>query len=166
MWLYVVIAAGVCGLAVVLAVRRSLLIVTVAGASMEPTYRDGDRLLVSRRRRPVVGAVVVLRQAALAGAAAAAAVHRNPYLVKRLVALPGDAVPDAVLPALDRPAGTEVPEPLEAAAPAPRAAALVPAGSMVVLGDSPHSVDSRAWGLLPLRHVVGVVVADLRTADR
>lgn len=157
-WLVASIAVGLCGVAGVLVVRRSLLIVTVAGASMEPTYRDGDRLLVSRRRRPVVGAVVVLRQAALAGAAAATAVHRNPYLVKRLVALPGDAVPDAVLPALDPPGGPGAAQPVGPPA-------LVPAGSMVVLGDSPHSVDSRAWGLLPLRHVVGVVVADLRPAD-
>ncbi|GAA1539539.1 hypothetical protein GCM10009827_068520 [Dactylosporangium maewongense] len=133
----------------VVVARRSLLVVTVCGGSMAPTYHDGDRVLVSRRRRPAAGMVVVLRQGDVAAEAATLAAHRSDYLVKRLAALPGDAVPAAVRPAL----GTQSPD-------------LVPEDAVVVLGDDADSIDSRAWGFLPLRLVVGVVVADLRTAGR
>ena len=36
----------------VLAARRLLLVIEVSGDSMNPTYHNGDRLLVRRTRRP------------------------------------------------------------------------------------------------------------------
>jgi signal peptidase I len=49
-----VIALAVCALVIALA-RSLLVVVTVMGASMEPTLRPGDRVLVRRRRAPVPG---------------------------------------------------------------------------------------------------------------
>lgn len=67
-----------------LVLRRQLLLVTVEGESMEPTYAAGDRLIV-RRTTPATD---------------------PPLLVKRAVALPGDPVPGGI-PVPDRmvPAG-------------------------------------------------------------
>ena len=54
----------------------------VEGPSMEPAYRDGERLVVNRyayrRRRPAVGDVVVLRDPDDSGR----------YLLKRIVKAP------------------------------------------------------------------------------
>ncbi|MFB4317497.1 S26 family signal peptidase [Actinomadura sp. 21ATH] len=55
--------------------------------------------------------------------------------VKRVTALAGDPIPPQVTTA-----GTES----------------VPAGHVVVLGDSPHSLDSRQWGCVPRDRVIGV----------
>jgi signal peptidase I len=145
---WVVAAAALVPVAAILGTRRRFTVVTVVGGSMEPTYRDGDRVLVSRGRRPTVGAVVVLRQAELPGPAHPSAATRSPLLLKRVTALPGDAVPAEVAAAV-RDAGP---------------GSTVPTGFLVVLGDAPTSVDSRAWGYLPLDQVAGVVVANLPAA--
>jgi signal peptidase I len=122
----------------VLAVRRRYLLVTVSGASMAPTLRPGERVLVVRRRwRPADrGAIVVL-------AAPAAATH-DPTLsrwrLKRVVAGPGDPVPPEVARRLGLPDGS-----------------LVPAAHLMVMGDNPRSEDSRAWGAVPVGSVVGLV---------
>lgn len=116
-----------------LVLRRQLLLVTVEGESMEPTYAAGDRLIVRRTTLAGVrrGAVVVL--AAQAGAPAT----DPPLLVKRAVALPGDPVPGGI-PVPDR---------------------MVPAGRLVVLGDNAdRSADSRGRGFIPATDVVGVLL--------
>lgn len=117
--------------------RRRLLVITVEGVSMEPTYHAGDRLLVRRANLSAVrrGAVVVF--ATLAGAPPT----DPPLMVKRAVAIPGDPVPPGV-PVPDR---------------------LVPAGHLVVLGDNAaHSADSRTNGFLQAADIVGVVVRSPR----
>jgi signal peptidase I len=90
----------IAGLVVVAAVAwwyaaRRLIVVTVSGASMEPTLRDGDRLLVRRAspRSLSAGRIVVLKRPP--GMAA-----ESPWIVKRVYALPGGCVPgtDAVVP--------------------------------------------------------------------
>ncbi|MFE4974160.1 S26 family signal peptidase [Kitasatospora sp. NPDC056651] len=64
-------------------------------------------------------------------------------MVKRLAALPGDPVPPSVRAVL--PGGT------------------VPGGHVVLLGDNPDfSTDSRVWGAVPARNVVGVVLDGVR----
>lgn len=138
------VAGGIA--AAVVVARRCFLVVTVSGASMEPRYRDGDRILVSRLRRPTTGAVVVLRQPSDEPPDLDPAIaFRTVLMVKRVAALPGDPVPEAV----GRAVGAD------------RAGAGVPAGSIVVLGDAPDSIDSRAWGYLSLDQVAGVAIADL-----
>jgi signal peptidase I len=108
---------------------------------MEPELADGDKLLARRcgmralRRGELVvfsePGVVRRRPAWLTGAA------RNAWVIKRVAALPGDVVPDAVRAAAG---GT----------------AIVPRGAIVVLGSTAASRDSRQWGFVPASHVFGV----------
>jgi signal peptidase I len=71
--------------------RRSLVLVTVNGLSMEPTYRAGDRLVLRRAQRMHSGDVVVVRDS------------RRGLLVKRIAAIAGQAVPPAVLDTVGTP---------------------------------------------------------------
>jgi signal peptidase I len=135
--------------------RRRYAVVRIDGASMEPTYRSGDRVLVHRVpvRRLAVGDVVVVERPDPAGnwwhPPLTGAVDRRPYLIKRVAALPGDRVPRDVR-ALRHASGQPVPQ-----------------GSVVVLGDaSTGSWDSRSIGYLPLSRVLGRVLRRLPEADR
>ena len=126
---------GSCAAGVV-ALRRRYVSVHVTGGSMRPTYDDGDRVLVRRMRRMRVGDVVVVAEPGAEGR----------WLIKRLIARPGDPVPRDRVPAL-----------------ATAAEQAVPAGSVVVLGDGgPHSLDSKQFGYLPMASVLGVAVRTLR----
>lgn len=124
--------------------RRRFLLVTVAGDSMRPALRPGDRLLVRRTRRIRAGQVAVLRQPP-AGLFMADA-EPSGLLVKRIVAVPGDRVPESC-----RVHG-QLPE-------------CVPPGSFIMLGDnSRRSYDSRFAGLIPADLLIGVAVRPVRTA--
>lgn len=132
MWVLVVVLAAVVGWVVVQ--RQRLLVVTVHGVSMEPTYHSGDRLLVRRSRLAGVrtGQVVVVQ---VAGAEPGDPTGGR--LVKRAVALPGDPVP-AQIPVPDQ---------------------VVPADRLLVLGDnSARSNDSRRLGYIPAEALIGVVL--------
>ncbi|MEV4258987.1 S26 family signal peptidase [Spirillospora sp. NPDC049652] len=132
--------------------RRRLVVVTVDGWSMAPTFRDGDRVLVRRRALADVrrGDVVVLeppdtpdyRSAPPSGTASAAVADGTGgpvWNVKRVAALPGDPVPSGV----------------------PGEGGTVPSGRLVVLGDNPDSVDSRQRGPYPGDRLLGVVLRRL-----
>ncbi|MEO3793249.1 S26 family signal peptidase [Nonomuraea sp. B10E15] len=147
---YLMAAFAVCvaaATALVLA-RRRLTIVTVAGSSMLPTYRPGDRVLVRKiaLRRLRRDHVLVFEPCGPQGWS------RGPlprpeaaeWVIKRLVALPGDAVPPQVITAVGASEG-----------------ATVPPGNLVVVGDGVDSADSRIWGYLPDDRVLGVVVRTL-----
>ncbi|MFG1923025.1 S26 family signal peptidase [Cryptosporangium sp. NPDC048952] len=128
-------AFGVVVLVGLWALRRGFTVVTVSGDSMLPAFRPGDRVLVRRvpLHRIERGQVVVLAQPAEL---------RNlpdnpPWLIKRAVALPGDAVPDEI----EELRGDRV-----------------PSGSIVVLGDNVgRSYDSRRAGYFPAGSLLGVV---------
>jgi signal peptidase I len=113
--------------------RRRLIVVTVRGVSMEPTYSSGDRLLVRRAglERVRAGQVVVVQ---------VGGVPDDPTggrMVKRAVAVPGDPVPPQI----------------------PLADSVVPGGWLLVLGDNPaRSNDSRRLGYIPADALIGVVV--------
>jgi signal peptidase I len=135
-----------CGAIAVLAgliavvLRRRFVVVRVEGKSMEPTLRDGDRVLVRRTSIAGVapGVVVVLEPPE--------PVDGPRWLVKRAVALPGDPVPRATVPAL-----RDVPEPV------------VPEGCLVVMGDNTaRSHDSRRAGYFPAATLLGIVIRQLR----
>jgi signal peptidase I len=132
------IASALAGLAWL---RRSLLVVSVTGSSMLPAFRPGDRVLV-RRRRPArlrCGAVIVFEEP---GDPAASRGGPRSWIIKRLAAIAGDAVPPAILPAV-------------------RGIPVVPPGMILVLGDGAVSKDSRHWGFVPASRVLGVVVRGL-----
>ena len=134
MWRYAGAGGAALGLAV-LWLRSRLLVVTVHGVSMAPTYRSGDRLLVWRARLPRVrrNAVVVVTQAG----------RPDQLTVKRAVAVPGDPVPEGM----------------------PQPEAVVPPGHLIVVGDNAaHSYDSRRTGYYTAGSLVGVVLRSLPPA--
>ena len=113
------IAAGlITGLAVA---RRLFVVVRVTGASMLPAFAPDDRVLVRR------------------GASGNMSLDEATWVIKRVAAVPGDAVPESVRAAASR-------------------AAVVPAGMLVVLSDNPEGNDSRRWGFVPASRVLGPVV--------
>ncbi|WP_412538958.1 S26 family signal peptidase [Longispora sp. K20-0274] len=130
--------------------RRNLVVVTVEGESMSPTYDDGDRVLVRRARAvpSAAGAVIVLAPPADPDAFVGRRRGREAgrlWFVKRLVAGPGDPVPAGLGPALTDAADTPV-----------------PAGAMVIVGDNPaRSHDSRQEGFVAVDRVRGVVLRKL-----
>jgi signal peptidase I len=140
--------------AVVAVLRSSLVIITVTGLSMAPAFVPGDRVVVRRRARRAlrVGSVVLLPEPGASGQArpggpsaarSTAALRRRSWVIKRIAAMPGDAVPPAVRDAVG---GISV----------------VPPGMLVVLGDNmAQSADSRLWGFMRADDVLGVVVRSL-----
>ncbi|MFI9235687.1 S26 family signal peptidase [Streptomyces sp. NPDC053079] len=149
----------------VLLVRRCFAVITVAGASMEPAYRSGDRVLIRRLSRN--GGTDVKRDGVVVAAwrppsgappGELAVAHGAPgrsadvpfggplgarrWMIKRVVAVPGDPVPIGLGPAL----GTEAGKP-------------VPQDRFVVLGDNTaHSHDSRHTGYVERSDILGVVI--------
>lgn len=119
---------------VVAALARGLLVVvTVRGNSMRPTYADGDVLLAAR--------IPLLRRGrAIVFTPPTNPPDAPPYRVKRLVALPGDPTPDWVR------GGQR----------------FVPAGHVVVRGDNVRSEDSSTYGYVERAGVLAVVVRKLR----
>jgi signal peptidase I len=133
---------------VLAALRRGFVMVVVSGASMLPTFRPGDRVLVRRtgHRGIEVGGVVVLRSPASEPGQwvpAERPVTVGPlvgsWVIKRVAALPGDPVPG-----LMRSATAGVP--------------VVPSGQLLVTADSAGGTDSRRWGFIPVNRVLGPVV--------
>ena len=150
MWGYL-LGAGLIALALGIltaTVRRRLTLVTVVGESMRPTYAAGDRVLVRRTRIGQLrrGQVVVVEEPGRNGAWATAPPRgragRHRWMIKRVVALPGDVRPEAWLPATASRQGPRVPD-----------------GKFVLLGDNPaRSYDSRQLGYFSGDRLLGVVL--------
>ena len=120
------LAAAVAGALVV--ARRHLVVVRVLGDSMAPTLLAGDLVLVRRGGRRIRAGSVVVFPPPLGVLRAGPAGPlgwdlrrvRGPWVIKRVVALPGDAVPESVRgavggplscrPGLPGPAGRRQPE--------------------------------------------------------
>jgi signal peptidase I len=135
-----VAAVLVVGVAAVTTARRRYLVVTVRGSSMSPTYDDADRVLTRRTRRAGGrGEVVVLH-------APGETAKISPLLVKRVAAVPGDEVPAEYRPV--------VPD------------LVVPPGHLLVRGDNNASADSRSFGLVDSRLVVGTVLTKAITTKK
>jgi signal peptidase I len=130
--------------------RRGWAVITVDGPSMEPTFHQGDRVVVRRTPRLAVssGDVVIIAKG-VDTADVAPTRHFRParirdgrrWMIKRVGAVAGDLVPD----------GVPVPD------------AVVPEGKLVLLGDNArNSLDSRTFGYFPAEGLLGVVVRQLR----
>ncbi|MEW2357728.1 S26 family signal peptidase [Spirillospora sp. NPDC029432] len=126
---------------------RLYLVVRVDGDSMEPTFADGDRLLVRRRRpRALHTGQVVVASSPRVRPGARVRRDRRTLMVKRIAARPGEPVrPELLPPDLARDGAT------------------VPPGMFIVAGDNPRGLSSRRLGYLPGNLVYGVVVRRLST---
>jgi signal peptidase I len=124
--------------AVAVWVRRQLVTVTVNGDSMLPVLLPGDRVLVRRTRvnRLARDDIVVFARPLTA---------ERTWMIKRVVAAPGDPVPRQDVPSFWS-----------------DTIARIPARHFVVLGDNPSdSYDSRSFGYLHADGLLGVVVGRL-----
>jgi signal peptidase I len=145
-WIGVAVLAAVCLTTAFAAARRFFVVVRVTGTSMLPAFGPQDRVLVRRGTgtRMRAGAVAVLAEPRdvlswRLTSPATPALGEVTWVIKRIAAVPGDAVPESVRAAASR-------------------ADVVPDGMLVVLSDNPEGNDSRRWGFIPASRVLGPVV--------
>jgi signal peptidase I len=129
-------------------VRAAVHIYAIPSASMAPTLRTGDQIVVTPYFRgvPERGDVIVFESLLVP----------DELMVKRVIGVPGDLV-DSRLGRV-RISGYTLSEPylLRQSATGSVAAQLVPADSYFVLGDNrDDSLDSRSWGVVPRARIVG-----------
>lgn len=124
--------------AAAVAARRTLILTTVDGDSMEPSLHSGDRVLVRRTRRVRRGQIALMRSD-----------PPGALLLKRAVAVPGDHLPkEWADPDVEDLADTTVPP-----------------DAIVVLGDNrPVSWDSRHFGHVSRARVLGVLLTRVHTS--
>ncbi len=140
----------------------------VRGASMEPTFEDGEYLIIDQLsyhfRTPQRGEVIVFRYPN----------QPSQFFIKRIIGLPGETVTIAdgkvMIQNSQHPAGVVLDE-------SPYLSAEVRTGGQVtmtlaadqyfVMGDNrPASSDSRSWGPVPTKDVIGRVWLRAFPVDR
>ncbi len=127
----------------------------VSGASMEPTFSNGDYLLVDeltfRFREPARGEVVVFRYPG----------DDRSFYIKRIIGLPGERVMirNGTVSVTKDDAEVVLPEPyISQTLTSGDIDVMLGAHEYYVLGDNRgFSFDSRSWGPLGDDHVVGLV---------
>lgn len=155
-WLVVIAAA-----LIVAVVLRVFVVQTffVPSSSMSPTLEPGDRILVQKLGYSVgEGSIIVFKTPpGYRPADCGGAVESD--LVKRVIGLPGERIwssGNSVFVDGKRLAEPYLPKGLSLGEPIPRQT--VPKNDYFVLGDNrPISCDSRVWGYVPTRDVVGTV---------
>jgi signal peptidase I len=125
--------------------------VRVDGFSMVPTLQDGEYVLVNRLAYrtgpPERGDIIVF----------VSPQTRDLDLIKRVIGLPGDTI--KIGGGKVEVNGQVLDEPYIAAAPIYNGEWHVPDGNLFVLGDNRNdSSDSHAWGLLPIKNVIGKAI--------
>ncbi len=137
----------------------------VSGASMEPTFEDGEYLIVDEASyhlgEPVRGDVVIFRYPK----------DETKYFIKRIVGLPGETVHlkgDAVTVTTKDGSVISIPEPYVAHRGNGENSDITLSGEdYFVMGDNrPASSDSRSWGSLPRENIVGRAFLRLLPIDR
>jgi signal peptidase I len=134
---------------VLAALVRSLVhVYSIPSASMAPSLRVGDHILVTRYLggSPRRGDVIVFHSPR----------DSSELMVKRVIGVAGDLI-DSRLGRV-RIGGYTLPEPWvhRAATTGAIEAQVIPAGTYYVLGDNrEESIDSRSWGPIPATSVVG-----------
>ncbi len=133
----------------------------VKGASMEPNFHDGEYILTDkisyRFGEPKRGDVIVFK----------APTNPDVDFIKRIVALPGEKLKidnnQVVIFNDEHPKGFTLSEPFEVMGPITGGSHIkegkvveVPTGNYFVFGDNrTRSFDSREWGPLPKKSIVG-----------
>jgi signal peptidase I len=150
----------------------------IPSASMEPTLRNGDRVLVARFvyhfHDPRRGDIIVFHPPGVGDEAIRnAKTEASVYFIKRIVGLPGETVEgrDHHLFICSAPrVGCHVlhePYLTQAAVSTPFAPVTVPAGQYFMMGDNRVvSDDSRTWGTLPRSYIIGEAFATYWPPDR
>lgn len=126
----------------------------VSGASMDPTFHNGQYLIVDelsyRLTAPSRGDVIIFRYPK----------NTKEFFIKRIIGLPGETVKirSGVVQVVET-NGTDVvldePYVVNQGNGGDHTYA-IPSGQYFVLGDNrPESSDSRTWGLLPASNIVG-----------
>lgn len=125
--------------------------IRVEGFSMEPTFHNGELVIVNklayRFSPPQRGDVVIFHY------------PRNPKeeFIKRVIGLPGEQL--SIREGKVFIDGRELEEPYIAAPPQYTVETIVPEGTVYVLGDNRNnSSDSHNWGSLPLDMIIGKAV--------
>jgi signal peptidase I len=149
----------------------------IPSASMEPTLRDGDRVLVARFiyhfHDPRRGDIIVFHPPGAGDNAFHAKTEASVYFIKRIIGLPGETVegrdhhvlickaPDVGCHILKEPYLTQP------AVSVPFGPVRVPAGQYFMMGDNRAvSEDSRRWGTLPRSYIIGEAFATYWPPDR
>ena len=129
----------------------------VRGASMEPTFHDGEYLLIDqlsyRFREPRRGEVIVFHYP----------LQPSQFFIKRIVGLPGDTITvengrvevknDQLTQGASLDESAYLPEGVRTGG---QIEITLQADEFFVLGDNrPASSDSRSWGVLPADNVIG-----------
>ena len=151
------IQVAVISLAVVLVVRNFIIQpFFVDGSSMVPNFQDGDYLIIDeltfRFRQPQRGEVIVFKFPQ----------NESSYFIKRIIGLPGDTVQvkDGSVSVFNEknPDGIQLIENYLISKTPGEVETTLQAGEYFVLGDNrTMSYDSRSWGILPEREIVGLV---------
>ena len=146
-----VLAVVLIAIGVFLLSRATVQSSVVVGGSMEPSFEDGQRLLINKAvyhfREPQRSEVIVFHPPT----------GRGPDFIKRIIALPGDTIEikEGAVYINDR--ATD--EPYIKAAPSyTMTSREIPEGEYFVLGDNRNnSNDSHSWGTLPQENIIGKV---------
>jgi signal peptidase I len=138
----------------------------IPSASMEPTLRTGDRILVSKFTYRIWeihrGDIIVFRYP----------LNPNKDFVKRVVGLPGERIEmkDGLVQLNGRPLGEVYPTALpggDRACSSNYGPETVPVSAVFVLGDNRcNSEDSRFFGFVPIKNIVGRALAVYWPPDR
>lgn len=149
-WARTLFSAGVYAVLIITFVGQ---VARVEGSSMEPTLHDQDRLVVNklayRLHKPQLGDIVMLRY------------PKDPELtfVKRVIGVPGDVIEildGRVYRNGDRIPDDYVSENMRSHEDEP--SQIIREGHYFVMGDHrSNSLDSRVWGLLPEKYILGKV---------